>query len=74
MNELLCKGSEALFFLDYYATGQLRSHLGVDLVSGIVIGCREAGCALVGELGCVVGYWEWKGAWKGYVRWFVVCG
>src|ERR1700684_13341 len=39
---------EPLFFLDYFATGNLDVGVGERLIAGIVEGCVQAGCALVG--------------------------
>lgn len=47
-NDILCSGAEGLFFLDYIATGKIRSGVLRDVVKGIAEGCREAGYALVG--------------------------
>jgi len=48
VNDLICQGAKPLFFLDYIATGNLNSNQVEDIVSGIVDGCKDCGCALVG--------------------------
>ena len=48
VNDLVVQGAEPLFFLDYFATARLDPAIGADVVAGIAMGCREAGCALVG--------------------------
>jgi len=48
VNDLVVQGAEPLFFLDYYATGQLDVAAGRDIVSGIALACFETGCALIG--------------------------
>lgn len=48
VNDLLCVGAEPWFFLDYFATGKLDTGVAEDVIAGIVEGCRQSACALVG--------------------------
>ena len=48
VNDLICQGAKPLFFLDYIATGKLVAEQVEQIVSGIVKGCKMAGCALIG--------------------------
>ncbi len=48
VNDVLCCGARPLFFLDYFACGKLEGKIWNDVLKGIVAGCRDAGCALLG--------------------------
>ncbi|MEW6001910.1 MAG: phosphoribosylformylglycinamidine cyclo-ligase [Nitrospirota bacterium] len=48
VNDILTSGAEPLFFLDYLATGKLKAETGLEVIKGIVKGCKEAGCSLIG--------------------------
>ncbi|NTW17478.1 MAG: phosphoribosylformylglycinamidine cyclo-ligase, partial [Syntrophaceae bacterium] len=48
VNDVVVQGAEPLFFLDYIATGKLNVARNLKIIEGIVHGCREAGCALIG--------------------------
>ncbi len=48
VNDLLCCGAKPLFFLDYYATPKLDLRRSKKIIDGIMEGCRQSGCALLG--------------------------
>lgn len=48
VNDIITQAAEPLFFLDYFATDNLDPATFRAVVGGVVEGCRQAGCALLG--------------------------
>jgi len=48
VNDIIVQGAEPLFFLDYFATGQLNIDIAANVIKGISEGCKMAGAALTG--------------------------
>src|SRR4030066_2088693 len=48
VNDIVVSGAKPLFLLDYIATSQLDPEKAAKVVSGIVKGCIEAECSLIG--------------------------
>ncbi len=48
VNDLICNFGTPSFFLDYYATAELKTDEATDVVKGIAEGCKESECALIG--------------------------
>ncbi|MCL2747226.1 MAG: phosphoribosylformylglycinamidine cyclo-ligase [Oscillospiraceae bacterium] len=48
VNDVVCSGAAPLFFLDYIACGKNHPEKIATIISGMALGCRKAGCALIG--------------------------
>lgn len=48
VNDIAVCGAVPLYFLDYYAMGKLNTENAVDIVRGLVRGCRNNGLSLIG--------------------------
>lgn len=48
VNDLVVMGAEPLFFLDYFATGQLNVDVAEQVIGSIATGCQLANVALIG--------------------------
>lgn len=48
VNDILVSGARPLFILDYLATSELDPEKGREVIEGIVKGCIEAECSLIG--------------------------
>ena len=48
VNDIVVTGAKPLFFLDYIATGKLDIKKSTDVIKGILNGCNQANCQLLG--------------------------
>tara|TARA_Y100000361_G_C11145612_1_gene337853 strand:+ start:744 stop:1757 length:1014 start_codon:yes stop_codon:yes gene_type:complete len=47
-NDIAVQGAEPLFFLDYFGTSKLNHEVLLEVIRGMVEGCREIGASLIG--------------------------
>jgi phosphoribosylformylglycinamidine cyclo-ligase len=47
-NDVAVLGARPLFFLDYFATGKLELGAARQVIRGLIDGCQQAGCPLIG--------------------------
>ncbi|KAL8953965.1 MAG: hypothetical protein Q9222_000175 [Ikaeria aurantiellina] len=75
VNDLVVQGAKPLSFLDCYSTGSLDVNTAEQVIKGVVAGCTEAGCALVGgetaEIGGILpkdgGIYDINGTANGFI-------
>ncbi|KAH9288324.1 hypothetical protein KI387_032441, partial [Taxus chinensis] len=48
VNDIITSGAKPLFFLDYFATSHLDVDLAETVIKGIVNGCQQSDCVLLG--------------------------
>jgi phosphoribosylformylglycinamidine cyclo-ligase len=48
VNDIAVQGATPLFFLDYFASGQLDADVAESVVTGLAEACKANGCALIG--------------------------
>ncbi|WCJ21448.1 Phosphoribosylformylglycinamidine cyclo-ligase [Euphorbia peplus] len=48
VNDIVTSGAKPLFFLDYFATSRLDVDLAEKVIKGIVDGCKQSDCTLLG--------------------------
>ena len=52
VNDMICCGAEPLFFVDYLAVNKVVPEKAADMIKGVVEGCVQSNCALLGGETC----------------------
>ena len=47
-NDIVVQGAKPLFFMDYIGCSKLTERMGLEIIDGLVKGCKRAGCSLLG--------------------------
>ena len=48
VNDIAVCGARPLYFMDYFATGKLKTHVAERVIDGMIRGCKANGCSLIG--------------------------
>ena len=48
VNDIVAQGGKPHFFMDYIATGKLNDDQIIEIIKGVIQGCKLSNCALVG--------------------------